>query len=88
MDCKKAEEEGKLLIMSTGCTSLILVVKFSFKSYCQYLCHLVSLAKSLTEMSEEVMHYEGEDMTTGSKTLTACGRSLEAVVFFSYTQCI
>ena len=38
--------------------------------FASVLIVVVSLVKCLTEKSEEVMHYEGEDMTTGSKTLT------------------
>ena len=38
--------------------------------FASVLIVVISLAKSLTESSEGVMHYKGEDMATESKTLT------------------
>ena len=76
-DCKKAQEEGETLdnehwlyFIDTGGQIQFQKLLPVFMPFASVLIVVVSLAKSLTERSEEVMHYEGEDMTTGSKTLT------------------
>ena len=76
-DCKKAQEEGKTLdnehwlyFIDTGGQIQFQKLLPVFMPFASVLIVVVSLAKSLTERSEEVMHYEGEDMMTGSKTLT------------------
>ena len=76
-DCKKAQEEGKTLddehwlyFIDSGGQIQFQKLLPVFMPFASVLIVVVSLAKSLTEKSEEVMHYEGEDMTTGSKTLS------------------
>ena len=76
-DCKKAQEEGITLdndhwlyFIDSGGQIQFQKLLPVFMPFASVLIVVVSLAKSLTERSEEVMHYEGEDMTTGSKTLT------------------
>ena len=76
-DCKKAQEKGKTLdnehwlyFIDSGGQIQFQKLLPVFMPFASVLIVVVSLAKSLTERSEEVMHYEGEDMATGSKTLT------------------
>ena len=76
-DCKKAQEEGKTLdnehwlyFIDSGGQIQFQKLLPVFMPFASVLIVVASLAKSLTERSEEVMHDEGEDMTTGSKTLT------------------
>ena len=76
-DCKKAQEEGKTLdnehwlyFIDTGGQIQFQKLLPVFMPFASVLIVVVSLAKSLKERSEEVVHYEGEDMKTGSKTLT------------------
>ena len=76
-DCKKAQEEGITLdndhwlyFIDSGGQIQFQKLLPVFMPFASVLIVVVSLAKSLTERSEEVMHYDGEDMTTGNKTLT------------------
>ena len=76
-DCEKAQEKGKTLdnehwlyFIDSGGQIQFQKLLPVFMPFASVLIVVVSLAKNLTERSEEVMHYEGEDMTTGSKTLT------------------
>ena len=76
-DCKKAQEKGKTLdnehwlyFIDSGGQIQFQKLLPVFMPFASVLIVVVSLAKNLTERSEEVMHYEGEDMTTGSMTLT------------------
>ena len=77
-DCKKkAQEEGETLdndhwlyFIDTGGQIQFQKLLPVFMPFASVLIVVVSLAKSLKERSEEVVHYEGEDMKTGSKTLT------------------
>ena len=77
-DCKKkAQEEGETLdndhwlyFIDTGGQIQFQKLLPVFMPFASVLIVVVSLAKSLTERSEGVMHYYGKDMKTRSKTLT------------------
>ena len=76
-DCKKAQEEGKTLdgehwlyFIDTGGQIQFQKLLPVFMPFASVLIVVVSLAKSLTAPSSAVAHYDGEDMTTGIKTLT------------------
>ena len=76
-DCKKAQEEGKTLdgerwlyFIDTGGQIQFQKLLPVFMPFASVLIVVVSLAKSLTEPSSAVAHYDGEDMTTGSETLS------------------
>ena len=76
-DCKKAQEEGKTLdgehwlyFIDSGGQIQFQKLLPVFMPFASVLIVVVSLAKSLTEPSSAVAYYKGEDMTTGSETLT------------------
>ena len=75
--CKKAQEEGKTLddehwlyFIDSGGQIQFQKLLPVFMPFAPVLIVVVSLAKSLTAPSSAVAYYEGEDMTTGSETLT------------------
>ena len=76
-DCEKAQEEGKTLdgerwlyFIDSGGQIQFQKLLPVFMPFASVLIVVVSLAKSLTEPSSAVAYYDGEDMTTGSETLT------------------
>ena len=76
-DCKKAQEEGKTLdnehwlyFIDSGGQIQFQKLLPVFMPFASVLIVVVSLAKSLSAPSSTVAYYDGEDMTTGSKTLT------------------
>ena len=76
-DCKKAQKEGKTLdnehwlyFIDTGGQIQFQKLLPVFMPFAPVLIVVVSLAKSLTAPSSAVACCEGEDMTTGSETLT------------------
>ena len=76
-DCKKAQEKRKTLdgehwlyFIDTGGQIQFQKLLPVFMPFAPVLIVVVSLAKSLTASSSAVAYYEGEDMTTGSETLT------------------
>ena len=76
-ECKEAQEKGKTLdneqwlyFIDTGGQIQFQKLLPVFTPFASVLIVVVSLAKSLSEPSSAVAHFEGEDMASRSKTLT------------------